>query len=208
MAMSRSAESTTVRASHSTAVVWGPLLAVYLIWGTTYLAIRVVNETMPPLLSAGVRFVVAGAALYLWAVRRGDRDGERLVVAGAATVAGFIAFERFVSPQYLVWLLPLVVLVAPPAGIAAAAVLAGAFVLGQLWFFHYRELFALEDVAWLVLARDLLLVALYGILVVAVLRLRTTIPSSSSAALGHPCEQRPQHAARHAAVEADDLRSR
>jgi drug/metabolite transporter (DMT)-like permease len=77
MAMSRSAESTTDRASHSPALVWGPLLAVYLIWGTTYLAIRVVNETMPPLLSAGVRFVIAGAALYLWAVRRGDREGDR-----------------------------------------------------------------------------------------------------------------------------------
>ena len=46
--------------------------AVYLIWGSTYLAIRVMVETMPALLAAGVRFAVAGAAFYLvLRVRRG-----------------------------------------------------------------------------------------------------------------------------------------
>lgn len=75
--MTRPGEPVSDRAVHSPAVIWGPLLTVYLIWGTTYLAIRVVNETMPPLLSAGLRFVVAGAALYAWAVRRGDREGDR-----------------------------------------------------------------------------------------------------------------------------------
>ena len=38
--------------------------AVYLIWGSTYLAIRVAIETLPPLLMAGVRFMTAGAILY------------------------------------------------------------------------------------------------------------------------------------------------
>jgi len=75
--MTRPADTTTERAVHSPAVIWGPLLTVYLIWGTTYLGIRVVNETMPPLLSAGFRFVVAGAVLYAWAIRRGDREGDR-----------------------------------------------------------------------------------------------------------------------------------
>ena len=78
--MTRPAEPETDRAAHhptSPAVIWGPLLTVYLIWGSTYLAIRVVNETMPPILSAGVRFVIAGAALYGWAIRRGDREGDR-----------------------------------------------------------------------------------------------------------------------------------
>ena len=93
---------------------------------------------------------------------------ERFVAASAATLAAFIAFSRFISPQYLVWLLPLVALVTPPFGIAAAGLLAAAMVLGQLWFFHYRELFALGDQVWLVLARDAVLVALYGVLLVAV----------------------------------------
>jgi uncharacterized membrane protein len=123
---------------------------------------------------------VAAVALVAWLVARGRDGGERIVVGAAATLAGFLAFARFVSPQYLVWLVPLVPLVAPPLGAVATVVLAVAALLAQLWFFHYRELFALEDIAWLVVLRDLLLVGLYGILVVALLRLRTTIPSSSS----------------------------
>jgi hypothetical protein len=149
---------------------------------------------------------LVAVVLAAWLFGRGQRDGERLVAAGAATLAGFVAFARFISPQYLVWLLPLVVLVAPPAGVVATAVLGAALILGQLWFFHYQELFRLEDVAWLVLARDLLLVALYGILVVALLRLRTTIPSSSSAVDQPPL--RSNRASGIAAVEADDRRSR
>jgi drug/metabolite transporter (DMT)-like permease len=54
--------------------VWGALWIVYIIWGSTYLAIRVTVETMPPLLAAGVRFFVAGAVLVgVLAVRRGWR---------------------------------------------------------------------------------------------------------------------------------------
>jgi drug/metabolite transporter (DMT)-like permease len=44
---------------------------VYLIWGSTYLAIRYAVATIPPLSMAGVRFLIAGALLYLWARRHG-----------------------------------------------------------------------------------------------------------------------------------------
>jgi len=73
--MSRPAAPTTERPGSAT--IWTALGAVYVIWGTTYLAIRVVNETLPPLLSASVRFLVAGSLLYAWAIRRGDREGDR-----------------------------------------------------------------------------------------------------------------------------------
>jgi drug/metabolite transporter (DMT)-like permease len=43
--------------------VWAALWTVYLVWGSTYLAIRVMVETVPPLLGAGVRFSVAGAVM-------------------------------------------------------------------------------------------------------------------------------------------------
>jgi drug/metabolite transporter (DMT)-like permease len=43
--------------------VWSALWIVYLIWGSTYLAIRVMVETVPPLLGSGVRFSVAGAVM-------------------------------------------------------------------------------------------------------------------------------------------------
>lgn len=78
------------------AAIWTALWAVYIIWGTTYLAIRVANETLPPLIAAGIRFAVAGAVLYAIAVRRGDVVGDRpgpaqwkaAAIVGIALVAG------------------------------------------------------------------------------------------------------------------------
>jgi drug/metabolite transporter (DMT)-like permease len=46
--------------------IWIALIAVYIVWGSTYLAIRFTIETIPPFLSAGVRFLVSGAILYIW----------------------------------------------------------------------------------------------------------------------------------------------
>ncbi len=46
-------------------------LAVYLIWGSTYLFIAFAIETMPPFLMAAVRFLLAGGVLYAWARWRG-----------------------------------------------------------------------------------------------------------------------------------------
>jgi drug/metabolite transporter (DMT)-like permease len=43
--------------------VWGALWTIYIVWGSTYLAIRVMVETVPPLLGAGSRFLVAGAVM-------------------------------------------------------------------------------------------------------------------------------------------------
>src|SRR5262245_30916196 len=51
------------------------LATVYVVWGSTYLGIALAIETLPPLLMAGVRFVVAGAVLYAFA-RRLDRSGS------------------------------------------------------------------------------------------------------------------------------------
>jgi drug/metabolite transporter (DMT)-like permease len=43
--------------------VWAALWIVYIVWGSTYLAIRIMVETVPPLLGAGVRFAIAGAVM-------------------------------------------------------------------------------------------------------------------------------------------------
>ena len=61
----------------SPAMIWSALAAVYVIWGTTYLGIKVSNETLPPLIAAGIRFLIAGAVLYAVAIRRGDVEGDR-----------------------------------------------------------------------------------------------------------------------------------
>ena len=46
--------------------------AIYLIWGSTYLGIRFAIETIPPFLMGGVRFMLAGAAMYLFMRARGQ----------------------------------------------------------------------------------------------------------------------------------------
>ena len=57
--------------------VWAALLVVYVVWGSTYLAIKVVVDTMPPLLSAGSRFLVAAAVLATILAVRGTSSGSR-----------------------------------------------------------------------------------------------------------------------------------
>jgi drug/metabolite transporter (DMT)-like permease len=61
--------------------------ALYVIWGSTYLAIRFALETTPPFLMAGARFVVAGGLLFLWARWRGAPAPNRREL-GAAVVIG------------------------------------------------------------------------------------------------------------------------
>jgi uncharacterized membrane protein len=112
--------------------------------------------------------VQAGALVALWvAFARGPMERERLVRYAAAAVVAFIAFGKVLSPQFLIWLVPLVPLVRGRRGVAAGVLLACALVLTQLWFpFRYWD-FAREfdeTVSWLVLARDLLLVALLLVL--------------------------------------------
>jgi drug/metabolite transporter (DMT)-like permease len=45
---------------------------VYVIWGSTYLAIRFAVQTLPPLTMSGVRFLIAGGALWAWCAFRGN----------------------------------------------------------------------------------------------------------------------------------------
>ncbi len=62
--------------------------AVYVIWGSTYLAIRVAIETMPPFLMAGVRFVFAGGLLFGIMLLRGARRPTRREWIAAFIVGG------------------------------------------------------------------------------------------------------------------------
>jgi uncharacterized membrane protein len=103
---------------------------------------------------------VIAVALVAWLYARGRDEPQRLAVAFAGSVTGFLAFTRFFSPQYLVWLVPLVLLLGP----LEWALTAAALVLAQLWFFHYGDVFALGGYIWLVAARDLLLVVLFVVL--------------------------------------------
>jgi Glycosyltransferase family 87 len=114
--------------------------------------------------------IAAVVAVWVW-FARGRMERDRLVRAFAATVCAFIVFGKVFSPQFLIWLVPLVPLVRGRRGGVAGAILALALVLTQLWFpFRYWDLVLLFSAlpSWLVLARDLVMVGLLAALLVPI----------------------------------------
>jgi hypothetical protein len=110
--------------------------------------------------------VVAIVGIWVW-FARGEADRGRLFRACAAAVCAFIVFGKVLSPQFLIWLVPLVALVRGRRGLAAGSVLVACMVLTQVWFpYRYWRLALDFDPAasWLVLVRDLGLLALLAIL--------------------------------------------
>ncbi|HEV8599861.1 MAG TPA: EamA family transporter [Gemmatimonadales bacterium] len=76
----------STRASRA-AVFWS-FAAIYILWGSTYLAIRVMVTAFPPFLAAGSRFLVAGGILYGWARWRGVAAPALRLWAYAALIGG------------------------------------------------------------------------------------------------------------------------
>src|SRR3954468_19609203 len=63
--------------------------SIYLVWGSTYLAIRYAVETIPPLVTAGIRHTIAGGILLAWACARGYRPRREHWTAGIVLGALF-----------------------------------------------------------------------------------------------------------------------
>lgn len=59
-------------------MVWAALWTVYIVWGSTYLAIRVTVETLPPFLAGGARFVLAGALMWVFLRLRKGKEAMRI----------------------------------------------------------------------------------------------------------------------------------
>jgi len=111
--------------------------------------------------------LVIAALLFVWISFARRIDEERLLRGSAAAITAFMAFGKVLSPQFLIWLVPLVPLVRGRRGLAAGALFLGAMILTQLWFpYRYWNLALDFDVraSWLVLARDLVLVGLLAVL--------------------------------------------
>ena len=62
---------------HSKLKILAAFVAVYFVWGTTYLAIKYAIETIPPFLMMGMRSLLAGIVLYTWGRLRGDANVTR-----------------------------------------------------------------------------------------------------------------------------------
>ena len=80
-------------ASHTKAspiAIWSAMIAVYIVWGSTYLAIRFAVQTMPPFLMAATRFLVAGGLLFIVRRMSGDPIPRKFEARSAAIVGLFL----------------------------------------------------------------------------------------------------------------------
>jgi drug/metabolite transporter (DMT)-like permease len=133
-------------------------LIVYIVWGSTFLAIRFAVETIPPFLTAGTRHLIAGSILLAWAWWRGERPsgqawrmgivlGFLFFLVGHGTLhwaeqhvpSGVAALVVATEPVFVAWMLPLFRLGSAPGaktyvglalGVASVAVLFGPDVTG------------------------------------------------------------------------------
>jgi hypothetical protein len=130
--------------------------------------------SLPDGLAAAQTVLQAVALVAVWILfARGPATATRLVVSCAASLAVFVAFGKVLSPQFLIWLVPVVALVSGRPGPAAASLFGAALVTTHLWFpTRYWDLVALEPVGWLALVRNALLVALAAVLILATARER------------------------------------
>jgi len=88
--MSRATAVSAPATTPTTPQVVAAFAAVYVVWGSTYLAIRFAIETLPPLLMASVRFLMAGSLMYAWSRARGAARPTRAQWRAAALVGGLL----------------------------------------------------------------------------------------------------------------------
>jgi hypothetical protein len=132
---------------------------------TTYFTHQSDNiDGHPAMRAAGyVSIVQIVALVVIWAsYARGAATKQRLLLAATAAVCAFIVFDRVLSPQYLIWLAPLVATLTGRRGVVAVVMLAVAMGLTQIWYpTHFEQLKLFQPLeSWAVVARDTLLVAL------------------------------------------------
>lgn len=93
-------QATTTFKEPPKSLVIAAFAAVYIIWGSTYLGIRIAIETMPPFLMAGIRFFVAGFILYLWCIIKGDKTPDIVSVLKNGLTGTLLLFLGTTS---LIW---------------------------------------------------------------------------------------------------------
>jgi hypothetical protein len=126
--------------------------------------------SLPKILGSVETGLLVASLLGIWiAAAVAPARPDRLVRYAAASVTAFVAFDKVLSPQFMIWLLPLVPLVRGRRGVVASALLGLALLLTQLWFpIRYTDLWVRFSAfpSWCVLARDVTLLALLAVLLI------------------------------------------
>jgi Glycosyltransferase family 87 len=139
-------------------------------------------------LSAVLEIVAVVGVWVLYAMRR-RTDGEGLLLAAAAVVTALVAFDKVLSPQYLIWLVPFGFLVRGGRGILVGALLLLALGLTQTWFPSHYWTLALDHASpwsWYLLVRDLALVAIAMVLILALSRGRDSAGRTAGSPAARP----------------------
>ena len=146
------------------------LIAVHHLFGTKLHVFTTMSQNLSGpgahavgVLSSVVQVIALLAVWLLYA--RGAATRERLVAYAAAAVAAFIAFGKVLSPQYMIWLVPLVPLVRSRA---AQTLFVAALVLTQIEFpaRYWALADGLHSISWVVFARDVVLAGLVPLLLI------------------------------------------
>jgi hypothetical protein len=122
-------------------------------------SLNVVGGSADALAIVSTVLVLVAIALVTWVYARGRIP---FLTASAAAVVGFVAFDKVFSAQYIEWLAPL----APLGGAGAAAGTAVVLALTHVVFSHRAALGEQRD-AWILLVRNVAVVALFGRLLLA-----------------------------------------
>lgn len=156
-----------IRARGSVATIVLAFASIYIIWGSTYLSIRYAIETIPPLVTAGLRHLTAGGILLAWALARGYRPTRREWYSSA--VLGFMFF--LISHGSLHWAEQTV-----PSGLAALLVATEPMWVALLALFigNERQSLTVSNIAGLVL----------GFIGVVLLTTDRTISAQATSLLG------------------------
>ena len=120
--------------------------------------------------------LLAAVALVVWIYFRGRESAEAFVVAFTASITAYVVFFKVFSPQYMTWLVPLVPLVAGTRGRIATAAFLAALLATQIEIYGFEPIHPVAGSSflagkpdawapWVLLARNLLLVGVFGFLV-------------------------------------------
>jgi uncharacterized membrane protein len=138
---------------------------------------------LPTLVGAAQTVLLVLCVAAAWELfRRSERDTDAFFLAAAAVLAAVITFDKVVSPQYLVWLVPTMALI---SGMRVARLALPLFVLASgltAAYFpsRFHDLRYLGSSAWIVLARNVVLIALTLVLLEALRRRSATADPSSA----------------------------
>ena len=119
--------------------------------------------TLPSVAAAAstlIQIVALGAVWLVFA--RGEPSRQRLITASAAAVTAFVVFGKVLSPQFIIWLVPLVALV--PGVTPSLLVVAAAALTRGFFPERYSGVTHIQRETWLVLSRNLVLVMLFATL--------------------------------------------